>query len=181
MKRERISWKEIELVSCSSLVSIITMATVTNVHIINVTAALKCRQRKKQWLNNLQAKVEFLTSDNERLQIQSESLKEEIINLKTLLLAHKECPVAQANGFHAGAIQKSMPNTLLQQQQMSRIPPSSANVVPPTISSYRSSNSSIQPANNGPLPPPQPTRYNHHQGSNNSIVNSGGSSSVLRF
>jgi hypothetical protein len=78
---------------------------------------LKCRQRKKQWLNNLQAKVEFLTNDNERLQLQSESLKEEIVNLKTLLLAHKECPVAQANGFQANAIQKSL-NSMMPQQMM---------------------------------------------------------------
>ncbi|CAG8556590.1 10527_t:CDS:2 [Diversispora eburnea] len=60
--------------------------------------ALKCRQRKKQWLANLQAKVEFLTNDNETLQNQAQSLREEIINLKTLLLAHKDCPIAQANG-----------------------------------------------------------------------------------
>jgi len=75
----------------------------------NRIAALKCRQRKKQWLNGLQNRVEFLTGDNLRLQTQLESLKEEIVNLKTLLLAHKECPVAQANGFHPNAIQKSMP------------------------------------------------------------------------
>jgi hypothetical protein len=62
------------------------------------SAALKCRQRKKQWLNNLQAKVEYLTNDNEQLQLQANSLREEIINLKTLLLAHKDCAVAQQNG-----------------------------------------------------------------------------------
>ena len=61
-------------------------------------AALKCRQRKKQWLANLQAKVEYLTNDNETLQNQAQSLREEILNLKTLLLAHKDCPIAQANG-----------------------------------------------------------------------------------
>ena len=59
------------------------------------TAALKCRQRKKQWLNNLQARVEYLTNDNEQLQVQSNVLREEIVNLKTLLLAHKDCPIAQ--------------------------------------------------------------------------------------
>ncbi|CAG8625782.1 13954_t:CDS:2, partial [Acaulospora colombiana] len=64
----------------------------------NRQAALKCRQRKKQWLANLQSKVEFLTNDNENLQNQAQSLREEIINLKTLLLAHKDCPIAQANG-----------------------------------------------------------------------------------
>ncbi|KAK9767664.1 Transcription factor [Basidiobolus ranarum] len=64
----------------------------------NRQAALKCRQRKKQWLNNLQAQVEYLSQENETLQSQATSLREEIINLKTLLLAHKNCPVAQANG-----------------------------------------------------------------------------------
>jgi len=64
----------------------------------NRQAALKCRQRKKQWLANLQAKVEYLTNDNETLQNQAQSLREEILNLKTLLLAHKDCPIAQANG-----------------------------------------------------------------------------------
>ncbi|RGB34842.1 hypothetical protein C1646_613590, partial [Rhizophagus diaphanus] len=58
----------------------------------NRQAALKCRQRKKQWLANLQAKVEYLTNDNETLQSQAQSLREEILNLKTLLLAHKDCP-----------------------------------------------------------------------------------------
>jgi hypothetical protein len=46
----------------------------------------------------LQAKVEYLTNDNETLQNQAQSLREEILNLKTLLLAHKDCPIAQANG-----------------------------------------------------------------------------------
>ncbi|ORX93002.1 hypothetical protein K493DRAFT_262919 [Basidiobolus meristosporus CBS 931.73] len=64
----------------------------------NRKAALKCRQRKKQWLANLQNKVEYLTQENDSLQSQATSLREEIINLKTLLLAHKDCPVAQANG-----------------------------------------------------------------------------------
>lgn len=61
----------------------------------NRIAALKCRQRKKQWLNNLQSKVELLTTENEQLQTQVESMREEIVNLKTLLLAHKDCPLAQ--------------------------------------------------------------------------------------
>jgi hypothetical protein len=65
---------------------------------IQFPAALKCRQRKKQWLNNLQAKVEYLSNDNEQLQLQANALREEIINLKTLLLAHKDCSVAQQNG-----------------------------------------------------------------------------------
>ncbi|ORZ08984.1 hypothetical protein BCR42DRAFT_424407 [Absidia repens] len=79
----------------------------------NRLAALKCRQRKKQWLNNLQAKVEFLTNDNEQLQIQTNALREEIMNLKTLLLAHKDCPISQANGFPSNLSSKSQPQQTL--------------------------------------------------------------------
>ncbi|KAI8140424.1 hypothetical protein BJV82DRAFT_217688 [Fennellomyces sp. T-0311] len=81
----------------------------------NRIAALKCRQRKKQWLNNLQAKVEMLTNENEQLQVQAEAMREEIVNLKTLLLAHKDCSIAQNNGFTAATVQKSIPTVMPQQ------------------------------------------------------------------
>ncbi|PWW72396.1 hypothetical protein C7212DRAFT_355066 [Tuber magnatum] len=64
----------------------------------NRVAALKCRQRKKQWLASLQAKVEIYSSENDALTAQVTSLREEIVSLKTLLLAHKDCPVARSNG-----------------------------------------------------------------------------------
>lgn len=76
----------------------------------NRQAALKCRQRKKQWLANLQHRVEFLSTDNEQLQSQATMLREEVINLKTLLLAHRDCKVAQANGTTMNMIQ-SVGNT----------------------------------------------------------------------
>lgn len=62
-------------------------------------AALKCRQRKKQWLANLQAKVEIFSSENDSLSAQVASLREEIVGLKTLLLQHKDCPVSQQQGL----------------------------------------------------------------------------------
>ncbi|KAH8692657.1 putative bZIP transcription factor [Talaromyces proteolyticus] len=65
----------------------------------NRVAALKCRQRKKQWLANLQAKVELFTTENDALTATVTQLREEIVNLKTLLLAHKDCPVSQAQGL----------------------------------------------------------------------------------
>ncbi len=69
-------------------------------------AALKCRQRKKQWLANLQAKVEIFTSENDSLSAQVVSLREEIVGLKTLLLQHKDCPVSQQQGL-GGYFQQS--------------------------------------------------------------------------
>ncbi|CAO3678195.1 unnamed protein product [Rhizopus stolonifer] len=61
----------------------------------NRIAALKCRQRKKQWLQDLQAKVEFLTTDNEEYNMQMTALREELIHLKTILTRHKDCPINQ--------------------------------------------------------------------------------------
>ncbi|PHH77240.1 hypothetical protein CDD82_3600 [Ophiocordyceps australis] len=66
----------------------------------NRVAALKCRQRKKQWLANLQNKVELFSSENDQLTTQITQLREEVVNLKTLLLAHKDCPVTQQQGLH---------------------------------------------------------------------------------
>ncbi|KAH6609717.1 basic-leucine zipper transcription factor [Trichoderma cornu-damae] len=66
----------------------------------NRVAALKCRQRKKQWLANLQSKVELFSSENDALTQQITQLREEVVNLKTLLLAHKDCPVTQQQGLH---------------------------------------------------------------------------------
>ncbi|GFP56107.1 transcription factor atf1 [Trichoderma asperellum] len=66
----------------------------------NRVAALKCRQRKKQWLANLQTKVEMFSSENDALTQQITQLREEVVNLKTLLLAHKDCPVTQQQGLH---------------------------------------------------------------------------------
>jgi ATF/CREB family transcription factor len=63
-------------------------------------AALKCRQRKKQWLANLQNKVEMYSTENDALTSQITQLREEVVNLKTLLLAHKDCPVTQQQGLH---------------------------------------------------------------------------------
>jgi ATF/CREB family transcription factor len=43
--------------------------------------------------------VEIFSSENDALSAQVTQLREEIVNLKTLLLAHKDCPVSQAQGL----------------------------------------------------------------------------------
>nr|POE54343.1 transcription factor atf1 [Quercus suber] len=72
----------------------------------NRVAALKCRQRKKQWLANLQQKVEIFSQENDALAATVTQLREEIVGLKTLLLAHKDCPVSQAQGISGMAMQQ---------------------------------------------------------------------------
>merc|ERR1712230_357908 len=70
----------------------------------NRVAALKCRQRKKQWLANLQAKVELFSTENDALSQTVTQLREELVNLKTLLLAHKDCPVSVQQGIAGPAM-----------------------------------------------------------------------------
>lgn len=72
----------------------------------NRVAALKCRQRKKQWLANLQQKVEIFSTENDALAATVTQLREEIVGLKTLLLSHKDCPVSQAQGISGMAMQQ---------------------------------------------------------------------------
>lgn len=69
-------------------------------------AALKCRQRKKQWLANLQQKVEIFSTENDALAATVTQLREEIVGLKTLLLAHKDCPVSHQQGISGLAMQQ---------------------------------------------------------------------------
>jgi ATF/CREB family transcription factor len=57
-------------------------------------------------LANLQHKVEVFTSENDALATTVTSLREEIVGLKTLLLAHKDCPVSQAQGISGMAMQQ---------------------------------------------------------------------------
>ncbi|KAI7898287.1 uncharacterized protein BX663DRAFT_525322 [Cokeromyces recurvatus] len=57
----------------------------------NRQAALRCRQRKKEWLNQLQSSVDILTKENRALEQQTLTLREEILNLKALLLVHRDC------------------------------------------------------------------------------------------
>ncbi|KAF8457710.1 hypothetical protein BGX38DRAFT_1265557 [Terfezia claveryi] len=74
----------------------------------NRVAALKCRQRKKQWLQNLQSKVEYYSQENDALTTQVASLREEIVALKTLLLAHKDCPIARATNMGMDTIHSAL-------------------------------------------------------------------------
>lgn len=65
----------------------------------NRQAALKCRQRKKAWLANLQSKVESLERENEGLEMTIGRLREEIESIRSILLVHHdECLIRVGNG-----------------------------------------------------------------------------------
>lgn len=71
-----------------------------------LAAALKCRQRKKQWLTQLQSKVEYLTADNETLQATVARLREEVASLRAVLGVHVDCQmnVPPGPGAPAGGV-----------------------------------------------------------------------------
>lgn len=65
----------------------------------NRVAALKCRQRKKQWLQNLQAKVDLYSQENDALTQAVASLRDQNHQLRQILSQHKDCPVSAQQGF----------------------------------------------------------------------------------
>ncbi|EGU86441.1 hypothetical protein FOXB_03043, partial [Fusarium oxysporum f. sp. conglutinans Fo5176] len=70
----------------------------------NRVAAHKCRLRRKQWLTQLQTKAELFTTENDTLMAQIAHLREETVNMKTLLFAHKDCPVAYQQELYSASM-----------------------------------------------------------------------------
>ncbi|XP_077996971.1 cyclic AMP-dependent transcription factor ATF-2-like isoform X2 [Glandiceps talaboti] len=59
----------------------------------NRAAAMRCRNKKKQWITSLEGKAEELNKTNQQLQNEVTTLRNEVAHLKQLLLAHKDCPI----------------------------------------------------------------------------------------
>ncbi|XP_075685613.1 cyclic AMP-dependent transcription factor ATF-2 isoform X2 [Rhinoderma darwinii] len=69
----------------------------------NRAAASRCRQKRKVWVQSLEKKAEDLCSFNVQLQNEVTLLRNEVAQLKQLLLAHKDCPVTamqKKSGYH---------------------------------------------------------------------------------
>ncbi|XP_024919746.1 cyclic AMP-dependent transcription factor ATF-2 isoform X2 [Cynoglossus semilaevis] len=69
----------------------------------NRAAASRCRQKRKVWVQSLEKKAEDLNSVNGQLQNEVTLLRNEVAQLKQLLLAHKDCPVTamqKKSGYH---------------------------------------------------------------------------------
>ncbi|KAF2364856.1 Basic-leucine zipper domain [Trinorchestia longiramus] len=62
----------------------------------NRAAAVRCREKKKEWVKRLASKSTELATVNTRLQAEVASLRAEVATLKALLLQHKTCPVTLA-------------------------------------------------------------------------------------
>ncbi|XP_074551248.1 cyclic AMP-dependent transcription factor ATF-2 isoform X2 [Halichoeres trimaculatus] len=69
----------------------------------NRAAASRCRQKRKVWVQSLEKKADDLNSVNGQLQNEVTLLRNEVAQLKQLLLAHKDCPVTtmqKKSGYH---------------------------------------------------------------------------------
>ncbi|KAJ9123350.1 hypothetical protein QFC22_001549 [Naganishia vaughanmartiniae] len=90
----------------------------------NRQAALKCRQRKKAWLTQLQTKVDGLTTENERLKAMLTSITDEAQKLSAVLSSHRDCPGMASSMAQLGLVlPPPLPGHVVQQQrQMSVVP-----------------------------------------------------------
>ncbi|XP_029980494.1 cyclic AMP-dependent transcription factor ATF-2 isoform X1 [Sphaeramia orbicularis] len=76
----------------------------------NRAAASRCRQKRKVWVQSLEKKAEDLSSMNGQLQNEVTLLRNEVAQLKQLLLAHKDCPVTamqKKSGYHISEKEES--------------------------------------------------------------------------
>ncbi|KAJ2723114.1 Transcription factor [Coemansia sp. Benny D115] len=81
----------------------------------NRIAALKCRQRKKKQLKELQDRHDYMSEQNNKLRAEYMQMRERSLHLRALLAAHRECLVAQGNGvFGVDNLPISTPTVSLQ-------------------------------------------------------------------
>ncbi|KAH8657231.1 Aft1 HRA domain-containing protein [Ilyonectria robusta] len=63
---------------------------------------------RNRWLANLQTNVKMFNTENDTLTSQITQLRAEVVNLKTLLLAHKDCPVTQQRDLHSAFMSQAV-------------------------------------------------------------------------
>ncbi|XP_011308093.1 cyclic AMP-dependent transcription factor ATF-2 [Fopius arisanus] len=62
----------------------------------NRASSMRARAKRKQWIEQLEKSMQNVNELNTVLQLEIKSLRSEVAKLKTLLLAHKDCPVTKA-------------------------------------------------------------------------------------
>lgn len=65
----------------------------------NRIAASKCRQKKKEWTQNLENRARELAKENQSLRMMVESLRDEMLFLKTEMLKHTTCSCVDIQGW----------------------------------------------------------------------------------
>ncbi|XP_011873338.1 PREDICTED: uncharacterized protein LOC105565082 isoform X3 [Vollenhovia emeryi] len=62
----------------------------------NRASSMRARAKRREWIQELQRTVTNVNEGNTALQMEVKTLRMEVARLKTLLLAHKDCPVTKA-------------------------------------------------------------------------------------
>lgn len=94
--------QEIELTTIGNEESANPNSTVSNVtkkqDILerNRASSMRARAKRKAWIQQLERSVYNVNETNAVLQLEVRALRSEVAKLKTLLLAHKDCPVTKA-------------------------------------------------------------------------------------
>ncbi len=65
----------------------------------NRVAASKCRQKKKEWTQNLENRARELQKNNNMLRLDVDSLRQEVLFLKGEILKHSSCDCSQIQEF----------------------------------------------------------------------------------
>ncbi|KAJ3323301.1 hypothetical protein HDU76_013695 [Blyttiomyces sp. JEL0837] len=65
----------------------------------NRIAASKCRQKKKQWIYELERKASEATERNAELNVLVGQLREEVLMLKNQMLLHRKCGCQEVQGY----------------------------------------------------------------------------------
>ncbi|XDV35604.1 hypothetical protein PO909_005517 [Leuciscus waleckii] len=81
----------------------------------NRAAASRCRQKRKVWVSALEKRAEELATSNVTLTGEVSLLRTEVIRLKELLLAHKDCPVTamQKKAYLAAGVDEGSVSALV--------------------------------------------------------------------
>jgi hypothetical protein len=106
----------------------------------NRVAASKCRQKKKEWTNNLEARARELQSQKSQLVLMVNSLRDETLFLKGEMLKHVNCDCANIREFLANQAQHIAETGGLMDAYRHRSPVSSIGSAPSsTVGSRRGS------------------------------------------
>ncbi|RMB90326.1 hypothetical protein DUI87_33212 [Hirundo rustica rustica] len=104
----------------------------------NRAAASRCRQKRKLWVSSLEKKAEELTSQNIQLSNEVTLLRNEVAQLKQLLLAHKDCPVTALQKKTQGYLESPKESSEPTGSPAPVIQHSSASAAPNGLSAARS-------------------------------------------
>ena len=78
----------------------------------NRVAASKCRQKKKEWTQNLENRARELQKNNNQLRVVVESCREEVLFLKGELLKHSQCDCESIQAFLKSGADSFVDHTL---------------------------------------------------------------------